>query len=582
MKRLNLLVSVLIVASVLAACGKPASKTATPVPTVTAEPTEAATQAAPLQVATAAPAAPPTTTPTPAVTTSAPTATPEPGPAVGGTLVFAQGYEVDTLDVHKSGRVYFVGSYLGASLIVRDPQTGEFLPYLAESWTAAEDGLSYEFKLRQDVKFHDGTPLTAHDYAWTFNRAKDPKTKSPTAGPSLTGLAIAEAVDDYTLRFRMAWPNSALIDTLSTPCYYQPLSQAYVEKMGDEYGRHPMGVGPFKFKEWITGEKIVLERNPDFTWGPEFTQGVPPYIETLEFRTMPEYSTQLAGLETGELDYVGLEIKDLERIQNSGQYQIFPVMNKGGGFQIAMNTTRPPLDDVRVRQAFNYAVNRAPLIQVATLGHATPLYGPLTPATLGYWPGVENMGYDYDLEHARALMAQAGYTPGDGGWLEKDGQRLTLDLKVASNWAADVKVAEILMEQFKALGVEVKLEQLEEGVLYDVLSGGDYHMSVESDLNWDNFGILFAMLHSSMVGAWNRVRVTDMDKMISDLTTAVGPEALEAASIALQKHVIEQAYYISLFAGTDYYALNQRVKGVLPGARWDLYLFDAYIETTTD
>ena len=518
----------------------------------------------------------PTAVPEPA------TATPEPEPelAVGGTLVFAQGYEVDTLDVHKSGQVYFVGSYLGASLMSRDPETGEYIPYLAESWEVAEDGMEYVFHLRQDVKFHDGTPLTAHDYAWTFNRAKDPKTQSPTAGPSLTGLAIAEAVDDHTLRFKMAWPNAALMDTLATPCYYQPLSQAYVEKMGDDYGRHPLGVGPFKFKEWITGEKIVLERNPDFAWGPEFTRGGPSYIEALEFRTIPEYSTQLAGLETGELDYVGLEIKDLEHIQNADQFQIFPVMSKGGGFQLAMNTTRPPLDDVRVRRAFNYAVSKEPIIQVATLGHALPLYGPLTPATLGYWPGAEDMGYRFDLEKAKSLLAEAGYTPGEGGWLEKDGQRLTVDLKAASNWAQDIKVAEILMEQFKALGVEVNLEQLEEGVLFDVLAGGDYSMSLESDLDWDNFGILFAMFHSSMVGSWNRVRVTDMDEMVGDMTTAANPQALEEASIALQKRVIEQAYYVPLYAATDYYALNNRVQGALPGARWDLYLFDAYIETT--
>jgi len=510
------------------------------------------------------------------------TATPEPeqAPAVGGNLIQAVGFEVDTLDVHKSGRLWDICQYFGASLIAKDPQTGDYRPYLAESWEVAEDGMRYEFKLRQDVTFHNGAPLTAQDYAWSLNRAKDPKTQSPTAGPALNGLAIAEAADDYTLVLKMAWPNSVLMDTLSDPCYQQPLPQAYVEEMGDEFGRHPVGVGPFKFKEWVTGDKIVLERNPDYTWGPEWTHGGPPYIETLEFRTIPEYATQLAGLEAGEVDWITPEIKDLERLQNAGQYQIFELMQRGGGTHIAMNSTQAPFDDVRVRQAFNYAINKAPFVQVVELGHAEPLYGPLTPATAGYWPGAEYIGYPYDMDKALALMAEAGWTDSDGdGVLDKDGQPLTVDLKVTPYVA---KHAEILQEQLKAFGAKVEIQQLEPGVHYETVGSGDFDMTIDT-LGWPNFGILFAMLHSSMIGAWNRPRVTDLDEMIGAMTAAPNWEQALEAAIELQKEIIARAYYVPLYAGKSYIVLSDRVQGALYSSLTQLlYLQDAYIETTTE
>ena len=493
----------------------------------------------------------------------------------GSKLIFVRGAEADTFDVHKSGRITGICEYFGASLIAKDPETGEYVPYLAESWTVAEDGLSYEFKLREDVLFHDGTPLTAHDYAWSFNRAKDPATKSPTAGPSLKGLAIAEAVDDYTLRFKMAWPNSALMNTLTDACYHQPLSQAYVEEMGDEYGQHPIGVGPFKFKEWIIDERTVLERNPAFTWGPEFTRGTPPQIEILEFRIIPEYATQLAGLENREIDYVSLETKDVERIESLGQFQIISGMNTGSGTHIVMNTTRPPFDDVRVRRAFNHAVNREPLIKIVTLGTADPLYGMMTPATLGYWSGVEELGYSYNPDEALALLAEAGYILGDDGWLEKDGQPLVLDMKVSSYYA---KEAEILQQQFKDLGIQIKLQQLEMGVLFETLASYDFDLSVES-LSWPDFGIAFPLLHSNMVGIWNRAGVSNLDDMIGNMTAAPSWEQAVDAAELLQKEVIEQAYYVPLFADKYHIALSNRVKGTaFLEATKVLYLFDAYIE----
>jgi peptide/nickel transport system substrate-binding protein len=506
------------------------------------------------------------------------TATPEPeqGPAVGGTLVYALSSEPDTLDVHKSGDVFIPCQFFGAGLVARDPKTGEFIPYLAKSWTATPDNMTYEFKLRDDVVFHNGAPLTAQDYAFTFMRAINPETRSPTAGQTLVGLAQAEATDDHTLVLHFAQPNPVLLNSMSNNCYLQPLPQAAVEQMGDDFGRNPIGVGPYKFKEWVTGEKIVLERNPDFTWGPAFTRGGPPYIQTIEFRIIPEYSTQLAGLESGDLDLVSLQTKDLQRIQDTNKFRILSTGLNGTGIHMEMNTTVAPFNDVRVRQALNYAVDRDTINQVVEGGHAQPLYGPLTPSTVGYWPGVEYVGYHYGVDKAKALLTEAGYALSADGVFAKDGQPLALTLVFAGNHQ---KVAEIVQEQFKAAGIQVELQQLEYGVLQQALSAGDFGIAIDQQ-GWPDAGILYVLFFSATIGGYNHSRVTNLDGLFMPFFLANGREAFNQAAGDIQRAVVENAYFVPIYAPMAYYAVSNKIQGPLdsPADRW-LYLFDAYIET---
>jgi len=379
------------------------------------------------------------------------TATPEPelGPAVGGTLYYVLGGDPDTLDPQLStgGAMYQVSQFLGGSLIAKDPETGEYIPYLAESWTVAEDGLSYDFKLKEDIKFHDGTPLTAHDFVWTFERAMAPGTMSAATAAMLQGVVKAEAVDDYTLRLKTAWANYYLLENLTDPVFFQPLSQAYVEQTGELYGRQPLGVGPFKFKEWVTDEKIVI-------------------------------------------------------------------------------------------------------------------------------------GYGYNLDKARALMAEAGYIEGSDGVWQKDGQPLTLGLKVPSDSPGHVKLAPVLQQQLKELGVDVELELVEFGVLDPQYSQGAYNMGL-INFTYSNSGLLYAMYHSGMVGSLNasQVRNTDLDEILETMGFTTDSEVNQQAANEAQRLIVEQAYIIPLYTPKIPYTLNNRVKdAVFSPITGALDLFDAYIE----
>jgi len=509
------------------------------------------------------------------------TATPEPAAeeaAVGGTLIIAASTEPDTLDVHKSGMgiMSTIMSKIGASLVAQDPFTGEYVPYLAESWDISEDGLTWDFTLKKGVKFHDGTPLTAQDYAWSFNRATDPATQSPVTAFMLSYLASAEALDDYTLRLNLKSPSFPLMSSLSEIAYCSPLPQAAVEELGDQFGRQPISVGPWKFKEWKTGEKIVLERNPDYNWRPPFMKGG-PYIQTIEYRFLPEYATIVAGLEAGELDLGGIESKDVQRIQDINKFQIIESVRAGMNPYIQINASKPPFDDLRVRKAFNLAVDRQTLIKVVTLGRAVEQRGPVTPATSGYWPGIEEIGYGYDLAQAQALMAEAGYVAGSDGILEKDGQPLELALQTSPT---NVKVTEILQQQYKALGVDLEIEQLESSTLVGNVLGGEYQIAAFG-FNAGEVDILVEVFGTADIGGIDIPKSNDskLAELLAATRTTMDPVKRQEVVNAAMTHIVEQALAIPLYTPKSFSALSTRVKeAVISPINATVWLIDAYVK----
>jgi len=504
-------------------------------------------------------------------------------PAVGGNLVIRLAAEPDTFDpqIQTGGRIFAVIQNVGASLVAKDPDSGEYVPYLAESWDISDDGLTWEFKLREDVKFHNGDPMTAEDYVYTINRALDPATQSPATATIFRGVESVEAPDEYTLRINMAQPNFPLLENLTDPVFTLPLSPRQIEEEGADFGQAPVSIGPFKFKEWISGEKVVLERNPDFVWGPGFTNGVPPYIETLEFRFIPEYSTALAGLEAGEIDFLVLDPKDVKRVEADEEYRVFSSLLAGADPMIHLNVSKPPFDDVKVRQAFNMAVDRDLILKVVGLDKGVVQQGPISSSVHGYWPGVEEIGYDYDVEAARALLEEAGYTLNDDGIYEKDGEPLSLTLKVVATKAHHTRLAQFLQEQLKDLGVEITIEELDEGIMASQLAPGDYTMAID-DWFWPDSSLMFGLYHSAMLGALNQSQVndSDLDAILGAMMFATSAEDNAAAAQAAQQYIVEQAYIIPFYTRANYAALSSKVNGaVYSPILGDLLLYDAYIET---
>jgi peptide/nickel transport system substrate-binding protein len=523
-------------------------------------------QPAPTQPPSEEPTAPPSEEPTAPPSeepTAAPTAEPAApaGPTVGGTVIWAVAEEPGTLDPHLESRDASsrIEEYFGGALVDVDAE-GRVIPWLAESWVVSDDGLTIDFKLREDVVFHDGTPLTAQDYAWSFSRAIDPETASTGAGTLLQELESAEAIDDSTLRLRLKSASFPLLLNLAVAPWMQPMPRATVEDLGEQFGRQPVGVGPFMFEEWVTGDRVVLARNLDYAWGSADVHEGPAYLEAIEFRFIPEYSTIIAGLEAGEIDLAEVQAKDKQRLEDTGMFQFLEQYVPGSGDFVALNTSMAPFDDPDVRKAFNLAVDRDVIIQAVYGGAAAASYGPINKATMGCWDGVEDIGYGFDLEQAESLMEQAGWVDtDDDGVREKDGQPLQLTLTVGSNFEDRVKTAQILQEQYRALGVDIQIEQLEATMVIDKVWPGNYEMAVMS-MDYPEADLMAYMFHSSMIGALNMSMVNDpeLDAILESTRTTMDPEARQEKVDEAQQWLVENAIVVPLYSPAVYLALSNR------------------------
>jgi peptide/nickel transport system substrate-binding protein len=560
--QLALVCLVLVLTPILVACGATATPTAVP---ATAAPTVAPT------------ALPPTATKSPP-TAVPPTATAKPaGPAVGGTLTYAILQEPDSLDPMKAiMNVSAFAMWLNAGTLITVDPTGKVVPYLAESWKVSTDGLTWDFVIKKGIKFHDGTPCTAKDFAYTFNLAKNPATKAAVAGSYLAAMASATAVDDYTFRVKLLAPFAPFLLNL-VGAYLQPLSQAAYEKGGVGYGHAPVSTGPFMVKQWVTGDRIVLERDPDYNWGPAFAHVGPAYIQQIVVRVIPDQTTIVAGLEAGEIDSVWMSIdsKDVPRVRNTGKYQIFDVLNPGMNPALYFNVNRAPFDDVKVRQAFNYAVDKENVIKVVVNGDAIPQYGPLSPDMFGYSKIAEQVGYKFDLAKAKALMKDAGYVAGADGMLSKDGKPLKVTMLCTST-----ALPQVLQQQYKALGVDVVLSSLEANARMAQMVKGDFDFSTGGYVALDADQLWYAF-DSKAVGSTNFAGVKDpeLDKAIDGQRAAMDPAARQQLIDTAVKMIIEKAYCAPLYVAKLYQPLSNRVKGaVWSNSMHALFLNDAYIE----
>ena len=306
---------------------------------------------------------------------------------MGGTLRIALPSDVTSLDLHKTSRgddALVVGQWFNATLVTQNAD-GEYIPYLAESWEFSDDGLMWTFHLRDDVMFHNGDPVTAHDFVWTYERALDPDLASPGTGRRLNGMTF-EAPDDYTLVFNFPAPAISLLQFVNWG-YMAPMSQRAVEELGAEYELNPVGTGPYKVVEVRPGEGVAMERWDDYNWGPEFFDGAntgPYNFDRIEFSILPEEATRIAALESGDIDYVNgisnpLDVAILEAAGVTVQQAPF-----GQVRMIYIQNHVPPFDDARVRQALNYSVNREEITQIVTDGADKISRGPISPGMLGY------------------------------------------------------------------------------------------------------------------------------------------------------------------------------------------------------
>lgn len=379
----------------------------------------------------------------------------------GGELVIAVLSDATQLDPHKgtdipSANVYHGKIYEG---LVQQDENMEIQPLLAEDWVRLDE-LTWEFKLRQGIKFHDGTDFTADAVKQTFERILDPETASPRKKlfDMITEITV---VNDYTIQFKTEYPFTPLLANLA---HYSGgiISPKAIAEHGDQLGQYPAGTGPFIFESWTPGDEIRLLKNDEY-WGNM------PKVDRVVFKVVPEDATRVAMVETGQAHLAEpVPVTEVERIEASPTMKL----NRSAGLgidYIGFNMNKAPFDDVRVRQAINLAIDTDLILQGVYNNVGTEATAPMGPGVWGHNPDLE--GWGYDVEKAKQLLAEAGYP---------DGFKTTI-------WTNDNKeridVAEVVQSQLKGIGIDVEINVMEWGAYLDATAKGEHDMFI---LGWSN------------------------------------------------------------------------------------------------
>ncbi len=430
---------------------------------------------------------------------------------------------------------------------------------LAESWEISADNLTITFHLRKNVTWHDGAPFTSADVKFNYQLYVDPQT--PTAyAESFKQVAKVETPDPYTFIVHYNKPYAPALISWAMSIHPKHLLE------GDDItksplARKPIGTGPYRFVEWLGGEKIVLESNPDYYEGQ-------PHIKRIVFRIIPDISTQFLELQTGSLDFMGLSPLQFDRQTDTPAfkrlYNKYRYLNFGYTY-LGYNLNRPLFQDKRVRQALAYAINKQELIDGVLLGYGSVATGPYKPDTWVYNGAVKK--YTYDPDKSRQLLAEAGWhDTDDDGVLDKDGKKFAFT--IVTNQGNDLrsKTGEIIQRRFKEVGVKVNLRIIEWATfLKEFINPGNFDATI---LGWtggpepDQYNIW----HSSKTGPrelnFIGFKNSEVDQMLEQGRRVFDQHQRKVKYDRFQEILAEEQPYTFLYVGEALPAVSKRFRGV--------------------
>lgn len=464
------------------------------------------------------------------------------GTATAKTLLVGLSNEPGDIDPHFASHTsaYAVVEALFDSLVIAD-YDGRIVPHLAESWTVLDE-TTVEFRLRQDVVFHNGEPFDARSVKYSLERVTDPELQTVLRS-AFVSVKDVDIVDAYTVHVNLHEPDSSLLWNL-TRLAMVPVE--YTERVGDvEFGRRPVGTGPFRFVEWVRDSHVLLEANPDY-----FTGGLKgtPQVEHVLFRVVPERATRLAELRTGGLHLIERISADAVQLVQRADLAVAPA--DSGRFYVAWFRIKEgsPLADKRVRQALNYAMNTEAIVQVLFGGYASALATPFTSSTFGYQPDLPP--YPYDPDKARQLLAEAGYG---------NGLSLTLDVTTGS-----AEIGQLIAGQLAEVGVAVTLRPLEVSIFNANWVSGQTSDMVGA--SWGGAGdpqaYLEALIHSE--GFLSGYSNPKADELIAVSARTLDADERMELLYELQEVLYDDPAAIYLWSVADIYAHSPALKNWRP------------------
>ncbi|HEM62438.1 MAG TPA: hypothetical protein ENO24_09120, partial [Chloroflexi bacterium] len=359
-----------------------------------------------------------------------------------GELTVVTTQAVDTMDVHvtRGGAQSMVGHMLDG--LKRRLHTGKWTTHLISSWENVDE-VTWLFHLQEGVVFHNGEVFNASVLEYNFKRFADPDTGTMYGGERFTQYhKSCEVVDDYTVTWTTQTPLAPILEFISDA--FQMMSPQAITELGADLVNKAVGTGPFKFVEWTPGEKLVMEANEDYWMGP-------PKLARVVCRQIVEPATRIVELKTGGVDAIShVPVENIPELEEAGGIQIIRVPSEMPSY-IELNCGREPFNDVRVRQAMNYAIDRESIVQYVMMGAGEAQAGFLTSAHEGYDPDLKP--YPYDPDKARSLLSDAGYP---------NGFKFTLSGGIGQSYK-DKEIMEAVASQLEEIGLTVELNIMEFG-----------------------------------------------------------------------------------------------------------------------
>lgn len=467
------------------------------------------------------------------------------GPVKGGSVVIGQSSDFLTLDpaltTDEASRP--VQSLLFNGLVKYNEKM-EIIPDLAETFNIGDNGLTYIFNLRKNVKFHNGDPLLASDVKFSIDRMSDPELKSRWAS-FFKDVVEVKAVDETTVQVTLAKPNAAFLNAVAS--YMYVVQESFV-KANASLQRVENGTGPYKLKEWTPNSNFVVTRFADYFDADK------TYIETITFRVIPEEASRLAALRTGEVHFLEfLEPQfgpQLEQMKSAGTIDFAKVFSNTY-HMFGLNTKRPPFDNEKVRQAIQYAVDRETLLKSAALGQGA-VTGILSPA-LGNWvlPVDQYPEYKRDIAKAKQLLKEAGYENG-----------FEFKIMAPSNYPVDLNTAIALVEQLKEVGLKATVERTEWGSYVDRWVKRDFDTFVGHNTSGTDPDLaMFAALTTG--GSTNAFQYSDaeIDQLLSQGRLSADRAERKRIYDSVQRKLVEKGPMVYTFATHRYYAFSPKLQG---------------------
>lgn len=378
-------------------------------------------------------------------------------------------------------------------------ETGALIPGLAKSWDISDDGLTYTFHLRDDVTFHNGKAFSAEDVVYTYEALSGLGGEEPLSS-KFTNVTAINVIDDYTVELTLGEADAAFL---------QYTRVAVLPKGYEDQSSAPVGTGPFVFEKYVPGQMVVLEKNENY-----YDESRMAKIDEAQIYIMGDDSAVLTALQSGQLD-AGIVYADSADYL-SGDFTI----NSSPQNMVqlfALNNSVEPFDDVRVRQAFEYAINKDQIIDGVFAGYATELYSNFSPVMSYFYNDELSDVYTYDVEKAKELMAEAGY---------EDGFDITIT--VPSNYQKHVDTAQVIAQQLKEINVNATIEPVEWGQwLEQVYTNAEYETTIVGLTGKLDPNDILGRYVSDYGKNFMKYSNPDYDKLIEEAKTASDEERVE-------------------------------------------------------